>query len=76
MAKIFEFPEFDTDTRQHYSEVKDELVRQGIYHDPSRIPPGLIYFIIEWWGTVYEAGHADGVFETKFEETTGEDIPF
>ena len=60
MAKIFKFPEFDPETRQHYTEVKEELVEQGIFHDPAKIPPGLIYFIIEWWGTVYEAGKADG----------------
>lgn len=65
MAKIFTFPDFDPETREHFSEVKAELVKQGIYHDESRIPPGLIYFIIEWWGSVYEAGRADALFESN-----------
>ncbi|MEJ8568859.1 hypothetical protein [Elongatibacter sediminis] len=65
MAKIFEFPDFDPDTRQHYTEVKEELLKQGIFHDPEKIPPGLIHFIIEWWGTIYEAGHTDGLIKNS-----------
>ena len=36
MAKIFNFPEFDPETRQHYTEVKEELVKQVSSMIPRR----------------------------------------
>lgn len=40
--------------------VKDELVLKGIFPDSDSIPSGLISYVIESWGQVYEAGYADG----------------
>ena len=53
-------PDLEKTAGETHRAVKEELVLKGIFPDSNSIPTGLINYIIESWGQVYDAGHADG----------------
>ena len=53
-------PYLENTAGETHREVKEELVLKGIFPDSDSIPAGLISYVIESWGQVYEAGYADG----------------
>jgi hypothetical protein len=53
-------PDLETTAGETHRAVKEELVLKGIFPDSNSIPTGLISYVIESWGQVYDAGYADG----------------
>ena len=62
-SNVVQFPKTDKEDRDKTREVNEELLKCGIYGSAKDIPPALAYFIIEWWGHIYDAGYAEGKFE-------------
>jgi hypothetical protein len=53
-------PDLEKTAGETHRAVKEELVLKGIFPDSDSIPTGLISYVVESWGQVYEAGYADG----------------
>lgn len=53
-------PDIEKTAGETHRAVREELVLKGIFPDSESIPTGLISYVVESWGQVYEAGYADG----------------
>jgi len=60
---VIQFPKTNKEDRDKLREVNEELIECGIYTTAKDIPPDLAFFIIEWWGNIYDAGYAEGKYE-------------
>ena len=53
-------PNLENTAGETHRAVKEELVLKGIFPDSDSIPTGLISYVVESWGQVYEAGYDAG----------------
>jgi len=63
MSDVLVFPDNGKGERDQVTDLKEQLVEEGIFSTVSEIPTHLVIFMLQHWQQIYDAGYWEGLYK-------------